>query len=69
MCVVGKDRCRKGARWWMRCGMVIFKVVVSPGAVMLLGWVVYSIACIIVLLHNVGSVRVGLPSVVLWTSA
>ena len=49
--------------------MVIFKVVVSPSAVTLVGRIVYTIACINVLLHNVGSVCVGLPRVVLWASA
>ena len=53
----------------MHCGMVIFEVVVSPGTVALLDRIVYPIAFILVLLYNVGSVRVGLPSGVLWTSA
>ena len=49
--------------------MVVLKVVVPPSVVMLMDRVVYNVAFILVVLYNVGSCFIGLPSVVLQTGA
>ena len=50
-------------------GVVIFKVVVPPSVCLLVGWVVYVVAFVLVLLDQVGMGHVGLPSVVFWACA
>ncbi len=49
--------------------MVIFEVVVSPSVVALLDWIVDTVPIFLVLMYNLVSGCVGLPSLVLWTGA